>query len=111
MPRVSEMKEARAAFVLRQFLTPRQVDDFDRKRAFVAVGCDTGNLYRLTSRWSDDVERYGVLQDTTMGETICASNKLLPPAEELLSLKLCVEHLETRFLDSWGFPEFAGIVG
>jgi len=62
------------------------------------------NIYCCT--WYGDIE---LIADGK--ETICASNKLLPPAEELLSLKLCVEHLETRFLDSWVFPEFAGVVG
>lgn len=100
MPSATEMKEVRAAYVVRKFLAAGQLRDFDARRAFVAVGCDTGHTYRITSRWSPDVEQYGALYDVARQAAICASNLDVPPSEESLSLKFSVEHFEQRFLDS-----------
>jgi hypothetical protein len=97
MPTYSDLKEAKAAAVVAKFLTPQQRADFERTRAFIARGCDTGNLYRVTSRWSPDVEKYGVLYDATHGRQICASNKKMPPPEEVLSMKFAVEQFEQQF--------------
>lgn len=98
MPSMTELREIKAAAVVRKFLTPRQAADFDRRRAFVTVGRDTGHLYRVTSRWSPEVSRYGVLYDLTDRHSICASNQDMPPSEEVLSMKFAVEIMERRFL-------------
>ena len=91
-----------AAEVTRKFLTGQQVDDFDRHRSFLAEGCDTGRLYRVTTRWNRAVERRGVLYDLTRGRRICASNKRMPPSEEALSMKFAVEMFEQEFLSRPG---------
>jgi hypothetical protein len=101
MPTSSELKERRAAEVIRPFLNPMQRKDFDTLRAFVALGGDTGHAYRLTSRWNPEVAQHGVLKDMDTGAIICAQNQGIPPAEELLSLKFAVESLERRFLNKW----------
>lgn len=100
MPTVTDLKEAKAAAVVRKFLTGQQIADFDRERAFVAVGNHTGHVYRVTTRWNPAVERFGVLFDTNEGRSICASNLRVPPSEEALSMLFAVEHFEHEFLAS-----------
>lgn len=107
LPVAEPEKEQRAMRVLRLFLTDAQRRDFDRCRAFSAIGRDTGRIYRLTSRWAREVERYGVLFDLDERHTICAKQEGVPPAEELLALKWSVEHFEEKFLNSWGAPLFS----
>lgn len=97
MPTTTELREQRAAAVVRTFLLDRQREDFDRRRAFLSIGCDTGALYRITSRWSPDCERYGALSRID-GGPVCASNLSVPPSEEMLSLKFAVESMERDFL-------------
>jgi hypothetical protein len=100
MPDFSEMREEKAASVLRQFLTPTQRSDFDRTRSFVAQGGVTGHTYLITSRWARQVEKFGILRDTDTGERICSSNESLPPSEECLSMKFVVEgQWEQEWLD------------
>lgn len=98
MPTMTDLREAKAAAVVRKFLVGQQIEDFNRRRAFIAIGCDTGRVYRVTSRWAPEVEKYGVLHDMTRGRRICAQNKVLPPSEEVLSMKFAVEHMEQEFL-------------
>jgi len=97
MPDYTELKEAKAAGVVRKFLKGQQVEDFARQRAFITRGGDSGHIYRVTSRWSPDVEKFGVLYDVTQQRRICAQNKTMPPSEEVLSMKFAVEHFEREF--------------
>lgn len=97
MPTASELKEQRAAMVVRKFLRPDQVEDFDRYRAFLVTGGVSGRLYRVTTRWNPEVEDYGVLHDLSTGTRVCASNLAVPPSEEALSMKLAVEYYEREF--------------
>ena len=98
LPNVTELREAKAAAVVRKFLVGQQIADFDRHRAFVTTGCDTGRIYRVTSRWNPDVRKWGVLYDVTQDYRLCASNLDLPPSEEVLSMKFAVEVMEKEFL-------------
>jgi len=101
MPTVTELREEKAAAVVRKFLHGQQVEDFDRHRAFVVRGGDTGSLYRVTTRWSPEVERHGVLWSIDRKMRICASNRVMPPSEEALSMKFAVEHFERDFVGIW----------
>lgn len=98
MPATVPLREQRAADVVRAFLSPSQTVDFDATRAFRTIGGDTGRLYRVTSRWSPDVGRFGVLYDVDWDRSICASQTRVPPSEEMLAMKFAVEHFETAFL-------------
>jgi len=91
MPDFTQMREEKAASVLRKFLNPTQQQDFDRKRSFVARGGVTGHTYIVTSRWAPSVERLGVLHDLDTKNRVCSSNDGLPPSEECLSMKFIVE--------------------
>lgn len=91
-------KEIRASKVLKVFLLPQQQTDFDMHRAFVARGNYTGNPYLLTSRWNPECEHRGVLWSLAESRRICASLNEIPPSEELLAMKLCIECDERNFV-------------
>lgn len=90
--------EAKAAGVVAKFLQGQQIEDFAKHRAFMTVGCDTGRIYQVTTRWSRLVGTKGVLYDKTLGRSICASNRDMPPSEEALSMMFAVETMEAEFL-------------
>lgn len=81
--------EVRANRVLRAFLTPAQIEDFERRQQFIAVGADTGHRYLLTSRHS----KHGLanshsrsLFDIDERRAFCVHDWEVPAAEELLGL-------------------------
>ena len=85
--------EIRATRVLKAFLTPEQVEDFDRRQQFVAVGADTGHRDLLTSRQSRHAfERasFRSLYDMDERQALCVHDWEVPAAEELLGLYLHV---------------------
>jgi len=95
---VWEQKEMRGIAVLSEFLLSQQLADFLKYRAFVAKGNHTGNPYLLTSRWNPHSETVGVLYSLTEQRSICASLSHIPPSEELLAMKICVECDELNFV-------------
>jgi len=90
-----ERADVRATRVLKAFLTPKQLADFERTQSFVARGGDTGHMYLLTSRQAsqDALARVGgrSVFDVSEGRTVCVHDWLVPAAEELLELKLFLE--------------------
>jgi hypothetical protein len=85
--------EIRATRVLKAFLTPEQIEDFNRRQQFVAVGADTGHRYLLTSRNSKHAfERasFRSLYDMDERQALCVHDWEVPAAEELLGLYLHV---------------------
>lgn len=82
--------EIRATRVLKTFLTPDQVADFERRQQFVAVGADTGHRYLLTSRHSKHAlslhQSHRSLYDMDEREALCVHDWEVPAAEELLGL-------------------------
>ena len=97
-----ERKEIVAQEVLREFLTPAQWGDFEARRMFISRGDYSHEPYLLVSRWSPSCETFGVLYSLTHQRSICASMPELPPAEELLAMKLCVELDEFNFVQGVG---------
>jgi hypothetical protein len=81
--------EVRATRVLKAFLAPDQIADFERRQQFVAVGGDTGHRYLLTSRNSRRALR-GVsgrsLFDMDENIALCVHDWEVPASEELLTL-------------------------
>lgn len=85
--------EVRATRVLRTFLTPEQIADFERRQQFVAVGADTGHRYLLSSRNSKHALRsasYRSLYDMDERVALCVHDWEVPASEELLALYLHV---------------------
>jgi hypothetical protein len=81
--------EVRATRVLKAFLTPEQIEDFERRQQFVAVGADTGHRYLLSSRNSRhalESASYRSLYDMDERLALCVHDWEVPAAEELLAL-------------------------
>ena len=90
-----ERAQVRATRVLREFLTPRQLEDFERTQQFLVVGADSGHRYVLTSRQApravlDKVGGRSVF-DCTRGMDVCVHDWTVPAAEELLELALFLQ--------------------
>lgn len=90
-----ERADVRATRVLRAFLTPQQLADFDRTQSFLVIGGDTGHRYLLTSRQAprERLAKVGgsSVYDLHNGQPVCVHDWVVPAAEELLELKLFLE--------------------
>ena len=100
MPTLLERAEERAFDVLRQFLNPQQLADFESKKAFIVKGNDTGHPYMVVSRWNPMCQTYGLLWDVPEQKRICASLPNVPPSEEVLAMKFAVEFYEKSFINA-----------
>lgn len=80
--------EVRAAFVLEQFLTPQQREDFRAYNRFVVQGADSGHHYMVTSRHArDSLATYQrSLFDLDQDAPICVHDWTIPAAEEMLTI-------------------------
>ena len=100
MPSPTVRKELIARNVLKVFLTPRQLADLETNNAFVSKGCDSGRDYMILNRWHPQVGTFGRIYDVGKGEVVCRIYDLnMPPAEEMLSLKLAIELDESSFIN------------
>ncbi len=90
--------EIRASNVLREFLSGKQLSDFNKYLQFVSIGNWSEKPYLVTSRWSEKVTKYGQLYDIVDKRVVCANCFEIPPSEEMLSLKLMIEFKEVEFL-------------
>ncbi len=100
MPEMTLQKEVNAQIVLKEFLTNQQIEDFNNHKSFISVGNFTKHPYLITSRWSPKVEKYGQVYDLVDKHMICTSCKEIPPAEEMLAMKLSIELNELNFLNT-----------
>jgi hypothetical protein len=82
--------ELKARGVLATFLSRDQIDDFARYNRFVTTGADTGHRYMVTSRQAtDSLARYQrTLYDLDEDRPLCVHDWSVPPAEEMLSLRV-----------------------
>jgi hypothetical protein len=88
-----EAAEIRANAVLRAFLTPEQIFDFQSEQAFLQLGADTGHTYIITSRNAPDAlahRSYRSLYDLTERRAYCVHDWTVPAGEEMLCLALFV---------------------
>lgn len=85
-------RHVRATRVLKEFLTPAQVADFETHQAFKVTGAFSGHRYHLVSRHAPKQYRsdyrYRTVYDLDEQRTLCIHDWTVPPAEELLSLAL-----------------------
>lgn len=101
MPRY-EPREIRASRVLREFLNPAQLHDFEQYGAFVVLGGDSGHRFRVAHRFSrlfEDPNEYWFVKDLDTQRTYCSHRTELPPSEETLALMLAVLFRERTWLD------------
>jgi hypothetical protein len=93
-----EAIDHRATRVLRTFLTPEQLLDFNAEQSFIQRGADTGHQYMITSRNAPQHVRSRIpthqsfrsLYDLTAGHALCVHDWTIPAAEEMLTLALFV---------------------
>jgi hypothetical protein len=90
--------EVRASIVLKEFLSEKQFLDFEKYRQFVTIGGNSGKPYLVTSRWCNEVLKFGQLYDVVEKRVVCANCMELLPSEEMLSLKLMLEFKESEFM-------------
>ncbi len=84
----------RATRVLKAFLTPDQVADFERHQRFVVVGADTGHRYMLTSRNAPDELGRGFTRtvfDLDENVPYCVHDWAIPAEEELLTMAVLLQ--------------------
>ena len=84
----------RATRVLKAFLTPDQIDDFERHQRFIVTGADTGHRYMLTSRNApDELARGGgrTVFDLDEHRAFCVHDWAIPAEEELLTMGLLLQ--------------------
>lgn len=88
IPTFDQVKK-RATAVLRAFLDPSQIADFEKYQRFVTRGVDTDHLYMLTSRNApDEIAHYGsrCVFDLDENRPYCVHDYDVPAEEELLAL-------------------------
>ena len=104
--------EVRASRVLKAFLTLDQVEDFERRQQFVAIGADTGHRYLLTSRHARralSLNGHRTLYDMDERVAMCVHDWEVPAPEELLALFI---HLSLPGLEEYvrSIPDRDGIL-
>lgn len=85
----------RASEVLRVFSTRSQWAEWQRSASMSVVGRESGRLFRVFHR--DAASRRGmrhVVYDPVDRRELCVWNDLIPAEEEVLSIKLALEHRE-----------------
>lgn len=84
-----------ASQVLLEFLSPSQHEDWAKNRSFIAVGNLTGHRYLVPHRHSKIAQRLGrACLDLDDGLILHFHDWRVPPEEEALGTKLCLEHRE-----------------
>lgn len=85
--------DIRAKAVLREFLSPEQISDFNRYNKFLSVGQTTGNHYMVTSRHArDQLAKYTrTLFDLDRRLPLCVHDWDVPAAEEMLALHVLLQ--------------------
>ncbi len=87
--------DVRATEVLQAFLTPRQRAEWDRSRFIHCYGNLSGRLYQIAHRHHPlAVERKKIIWDVEGEHVMHAYDWSVPPAEEVLVMKLVLEHAE-----------------
>jgi hypothetical protein len=95
-------REVRASRVLRTFLNPVQLSDFEQHGAFVVVGGDSGHRFRIAHRHSrilreDNHDTF--VKDLDTGIGYCNELTDLPPSEESLALMVMIACRENWWLN------------
>jgi len=92
--------ERRASEVLQTFCTASQWGQLLREGRLTAIGSHTGRAYHVYHR--DQAANQGLLHSLVLrstGREICCWDDTVPAEEEVLSIKLAIEHRERWLLD------------
>jgi hypothetical protein len=94
-PRPIAGPDIRASEVLQAFSTPRQWRDWNARGYLIAHGRYTGHAYRIAHRHTNLAASQGrVTWDMDNEVAIHCYDWTVPPAEEVLAIKLIMEHAE-----------------
>lgn len=82
----------RASEVLRAFLTPEQILDFEEHQQFMSIGAATGHRYAITSRHARSAlsRSFRTVYDLDEQRPYCVHDWDIPPAEEMLTMHLLI---------------------
>lgn len=96
-----EHAHVRATEVLRRFLTPQQVADYEKHQRFLTYGGATGKRYMLMSRHalSTKGDKFRTVYGVDDGHYYCVHDWGIPAPEELLTMHLMLS-----------LPEYEGYV-
>jgi len=87
--------DVRASEVLQAFCTPRQQDEWERSGMVHCYGNLSGRLYEIAHRHHPlAVERQKIVWDVEGQHVMHCYDWSVPPAEEVLVMKLTLEHAE-----------------
>lgn len=87
--------DVRASEVLQAFCTPRQWEEWERSGMVHCYGSLSGRLYEIAHRHHPlSIERTKIVWDVEGGYVMHAYDWSVPPAEEVLVMKLVLEHAE-----------------
>jgi hypothetical protein len=89
--------DARAERLLRSWLSPAQLKQFDAERYFDVIGCDSGKRYRI--HWGRTSNTYEIDDAGEPRTGWCfAPAGNLPPGDVVLAQKIALETFERRAL-------------
>jgi hypothetical protein len=83
-------REARGIKLLREWLTPEQRAQFDAKRYFDVVGCDSGRRYRIHYGSATNVHEIDIEGRSINGRCFVPSGPLVP-GDVMLAQKIALE--------------------
>lgn len=87
--------DARATEVLNTFCTPEQRAEYETEGLLHCYGNLSGRLYEIAHRHHPRaIERGKIVLDVESGDVMHAYDWAVPPAEEVLAMKLTLEHAE-----------------
>jgi hypothetical protein len=90
--------EARGLALLKEWLSPAQLNAYETGRYFEVVGCDTGTIYRIHHGFQGNVEQL----DGSGGELVCrwcfAPEDLVVAGDAMLAQKIALETHENAAL-------------
>lgn len=85
----------KATRVLKAFLTPQQIYDFERRQRFIVTGADTGHRYMLTSRNAPEELTKGpflrTVYDLDEKRAFCVHDWGIPAEEEVLTMAMFLQ--------------------
>jgi hypothetical protein len=85
----------RADRVLRCFCTPDQIEEWEHEGRMTVLGHLSGHLYQVCHRHHPDAVRRGkIVFDLDDGDVLHLWDWTVPPPEEVLAMKLYLEHAE-----------------
>jgi hypothetical protein len=95
--RARRSAEKRGIALLRSWLTPQQARQWDARREFDVVGCDTGKRYRITCGTAMNIHELDLAGETVAQWCLAPKGKFAI-GDVLLTQKVALETMERQAL-------------